>query len=175
MRGFETEQNLIENKELLLNENDKHLSDNIIYVSKPNNSLSPFLAIYLVAIISLFILMIALSFAKIGAWPVLIYAFAVIIGLSLAFQHAFKHAGDSEKLSIQDGVLHLEIKELEDFRRYEVNAYWAELITKYFPDGDCRHLAIRSRGREIKIGRHLNANNLNQVAIQLKAKLRELK
>jgi uncharacterized membrane protein len=175
MNVFKPEQNLIENDALFLKENDNKLSENLIYLSKPNNSLSPLIAIYIFSIVALFVLIVALGFAKVGAWPVLIYAFAVLIGLSLAFQHAFNHAGDFEKLAIQDGVFHLEIKELEKYRSYEINAFWAELVTKYLADGDCQQITLRSHGREIKIGRHLSAEKRNAVATQLKSKLLEFK
>lgn len=175
MNQFQSEQKLSENDALELANSDTKSINNFIYVSKPNNSLSPLVAIYIFSIIALFVLIVALGFAKIGAWPVLIYACAVLIGLSLAFQHAFNHAGDFEKLAIENGVFHLEIKELEQLRKYEINAFWAELVTKYLPDGDCHHIALRTQGREIKIGRHLSAENRNKLATQLKAKLLEFK
>lgn len=175
MSQFEPKQNLIENNALQISGNDNKASENFIYVSKPNNSLTPLVAIYIFSIVALFVLIVALGFAKMGAWPVLIYACAVLIGLSLAFQHAFNHVDDFEKLAIQDGVFHLEIKELEQFRKYEINAFWAELVTKYFPDGDCHHIALRSQGREITIGRHLSAENRTKLAKEIKAKLLEFR
>jgi len=175
MREFKHEQSLLENDASLLTKNDFNLPENYIYISKPNNSLTPLVAIYIFSTIALFVMIVGLGFAKIGAWPVLLYAFAVLIGLSLAFQHAFNHANDFEKLTYQDGIFHLEIKELEKYRKYEINAFWAELVTKYFPDGDCQHIALRTHGCEIKIGRHLSAENRNNLARQLKTKLLALK
>jgi len=143
--------------------------------SRPNNSLSPLVAIYVFSIITLIVMVIALRFTFIGAWPVLFYAFAVLIGLSAGFQYVFNHASDFEKITIRDGVVHLEIKELEELRAYEMNACWSKLITKYLPDGDCHHLALRSHGREIMIGRHLSAEKRNELADQLKNKLLQFK
>lgn len=143
--------------------------------SRPNNSLSPLVAVYVFSIIALIVMVIALGFTYIGAWPVLFYAFAVLVGLSAGFQHIFNHASDFEKITIQDGVVHLEIKELEELRAYEMNAYWSKLVTKYLPDGDCHHLAFRSHGREIMIGRHLSAEKRNELADQLKSKLLKFK
>lgn len=175
MKPSELNKGILETAKLNGVDSSQETDANFNYISKPNHSLSIYHAICIFSITLLFVMTIALGFAMIGAWPVLIYAFAVLIGLSLAFQHHYKHVNDFEKLTIQNGMLYLEIKELEEHRKYELNAFWANLTTQYSSDGDCKLIALQSHGREFKIGRHISAEKRNELAKQLKNKLLRIK
>jgi uncharacterized membrane protein len=75
-------------------------ADKFKVLIKPNNSISKTGVIYILLILALLSLVVAMSFALIGAWPVIVYAVLTILAVSLGFNLALKRASDYESLSI---------------------------------------------------------------------------
>lgn len=140
-------------------------------LARPNQSISKAGAFYATTIIGLFLLVIAMSFALIGAWPVIIYAVLVVIGLSLAFQKALQSAGDFERLTITQNSVLLEVQQDGVHRRHEFNSHWLKVILEEMPDGDCRRLALRAHGKEFEFGRNLCSAEKYDASKKLKARL----
>src|SRR5262245_40185558 len=111
---------------------------------------------------------IALAFALVlGAWLILPFAGLEMLVLYLAFRYVDRHAGDYERIAIEGDRVELEYYEGGATRRHELNRRWAQLVTS----GDGRRLALRSHGREFEVGRHLDAEQRQKTARQLKLEL----
>jgi uncharacterized membrane protein len=128
-------------------------------------------SIYLLMLITLCLMVVAIGFSLVGAWPVIIFAIATIICLSLGFQHAWKMSSDYERLTIQDEKLSLEYNEGAQVRRQELNAHWVRVSMDNMPDGNCRRLALLAHGKEISFGRHLCDETKRRVGLLLKVRL----
>lgn len=136
-------------------------------VARRNNSLSSTGRLAVFVFIFVVSVGIALAFALLGAWLILPFAGLEMLVLYLAFRYVDRHAGDYERIAIDGDRVELEFREGGATRRHELNRRWAQLVTS----GDGRRLALRSHGREIEIGRHLNAEQRQKTARQLKQQL----
>jgi uncharacterized membrane protein len=113
---------------------------------------------------------IALAFTMLhGAWPLLPFAGAEMVGLFLAFRHIERHAGDCERVTIGAGRLIVEVFDGSRRQRHEFSSYWARLIVAN-EKSQCR-LAIRSHGREVEVGRHLDTGGRRALAQTLRREL----
>jgi uncharacterized membrane protein len=113
---------------------------------------------------------IALAFTILhGAWPLLPFAGAEMLGLFLAFRHVDRHAGDYERVAIERGRLIVEVFDGSHRSRHEFSSYWARVVVAD-EHRQCR-VAIRSHGREIAVGRHLDACGRRALARQLRREL----
>ena len=99
-----------------------------------------------------------------GLWLVLPFAGLEVGALVLAFVWYARRVGDFERISLQDGKLVVEICERSRVERHEFNPQWARLVVA--PGQDAR-LALRSHGRELEIGRHLDSGERRRLATEL--------
>ena len=99
-----------------------------------------------------------------GAWLVLPFAGLEVGALALAFVWHARRVGDFERISLEDGKLVVEICEHSRVERHEFNPRWARLVVA--PGQDAR-LALRSHGRELEIGRHLDTGDRRRLAAEL--------
>lgn len=113
---------------------------------------------------------IALGFAWLhGAWPLLPFAGAETLGLYLAYRCLERHAGDYERVTVGQERLVVEVVDGGHCMRQEFNRYWARLLVT--DDGrDCR-VALRSHGREMELGRYLDARGRRALAGELRREL----
>ena len=79
-----------------------------------------------------------------------------------------RHAGDYECIRISDGSVAVEVHEGAHISRLEMNRHWASIVCS--EDGS--HLALRSHGREIEVGRHLCEEQRLGMARELRRELR---
>lgn len=140
-------------------------------IARPNCSLSPAGTLCVFSSIAMLTLGSALGFALIGAWPVLPFAGAELIALYAGFHYFWRHAGDYERLSIDDDRVVVDTHEPGRDRHVELSGYWAQVVLDRMPDGYCRRLALRSHGREVEFGRLLNSEERLVVGRQLKSRL----
>jgi uncharacterized membrane protein len=139
--------------------------------ARPNCSLSPAGSFCVIASITLISLFVACGCALLGAWPVLPFAGAELLALVWCFHHVSRHAGDFERLSMDDDKVIVESHEPGRDKRVELSAYWARVVVDCMPDGGCRRLALRSHGREVEFGRHLGSEERLDLARQLKTRM----
>lgn len=116
-------------------------------------------------------LIIALGFAFLGAWPVLPFAGLELAGLALAFRWQARHAGDCERIALEPFRLQVEIREARRSIRHEFNPLWVQVIT----DPAAGRLLLRSHGRDLEIGRHLDADGRRRLGLELMRRLAELR
>ena len=139
----------------------------VAFTAHRNNSLSASSRLLVFGLLIAVSLGIALAFTLLhGAWPLLPFAAAEMVGLLLAWRHLERHAGDYERIAIEHDRLVVEVRDGRRRRRHEFNRYWAQLITA--DDGrECR-VAIRSHGRQAEVGRHLDAPGRRMLAGELR-------
>lgn len=141
--------------------------------TRPHASISKKMALYVLSVIALVMMVVAMCFAFIGAWPVLIYAVLVLLGLSAGFQHTLKQSQNYEKIMIQDSTLQIKSRMLAQNKKVEMNPLWAKVVMECQSHGDCRYLALRSHGRETEVGRYLSTEGRFTLATELKRQLQK--
>ena len=115
---------------------------------------------------------IALAFTWVfGAWLILPFAGLEMLVLYLAFRYVDRHAADYERVAIEGDRLNVDVLDGGRMSRFEFNRYWAQVVCA----ADGRRLALRSHGRELEIGRHLNEEQRLTVARQLRRELRGIR
>jgi uncharacterized membrane protein len=122
-----------------------------VRVARRNNSLTSTGRLTVFAFLFVVSVGIACAFAVLGAWPILPFAGIEMLVLFLALRWVERRAADYERISIAGDRVEIEICEAGRARSHELSRYWAQLVSS-----DGARLALRSHGREIEIGRHLN-------------------
>ncbi len=120
-------------------------------VARRNNSLSSTGRFLVFAFLFAVSVGIAAGFALLGAWLILPFAGLEMLVLYLAFRCMDRRAGDFERIAITGDRVEIEIREAGRLESFELNRCWAQLV-----GGDDGRLALRSHGRDVRIGRHLN-------------------
>jgi len=137
-----------------------------------NCSISPGGLLWLLALLVLLCLGIGAVFAAAGAWMVMPFSVVEMIMLGAAFYLQGRHAGDYERILLQEGRLVVEVCDGEDLRRSELNPAWVRIAEREKP---CEYrLALLSHGNETVIGRHLDSIRRRQLAAVLKKELRAI-
>ncbi|MBI3044769.1 MAG: DUF2244 domain-containing protein [Betaproteobacteria bacterium] len=134
--------------------------------ARRNNSLSSSGRLFVFAFLFIVSIGIAAAFAVIGAWPILPFAGLEMGVLYLAFRVFERHAADYERIAIAGDRVEVEICEAGRARCHEFNRYWAQVVS-----GEGARLALRSHGREVEIGRHLNDDQRRALARELGRRL----
>ena len=137
-------------------------------VARRNNSLSSTGRLLAFGFIFVVSVGIAVAFAMVGAWPILPFAGLEMLVLCLAFRAIERHAADYERIAIDGDRVKVEICEVGQARGHEFNRLWAQVVVSR----DGAQLALRSHGREVGIGRHLNDGQRLTLARELERQLR---
>lgn len=137
--------------------------------ARRNNSLSTAGRLLAFGFILAVSLGVALAFGVVfGAWLILPFAGLEMLVLYLAFRYVERHAEDYEHVTIEGDRVHVEVLDGGHRRQFEFNRCWAQVVCA----GDGSRLALRSHGRDLEIGRHLNQEQRLAVARELKLTLR---
>jgi uncharacterized membrane protein len=121
--------------------------------------------------LAVFSLFVATVFAALGAWLILPFAGLEAFALYLAFAWVRRHAQDMESLSICGDAVALAVRDGGEMHEFSFHRSWARLVV----DGAVRggRLALRSHGREVEVGRFLNAGGREALARELRLRLRQ--
>jgi uncharacterized membrane protein len=139
-----------------------------VYTARRNNSLSSSGRLLIFALIFAVSVGIAAGFSLIfGAWPILPYAGLEMAVLYVAFRYIDRHAGDYERVTIKGGSVAIEVHDGAKRTRLELSRHWARIVCSR----DGSRLALRSHGREIELGRHLNHEQRLEMARDLRREL----
>jgi uncharacterized membrane protein len=142
-----------------------------VYIARRNNSLSSTGRRFAFGFILTVSLGIAAAFSLVfGAWPILPFAGIEMAVLYLAFRYIDRHAGDYERITIRGDSVEVEVREGRRVTRQEFKRCWAQIVCE---DGGAR-LALRSHGREIELGRHVNDEQRAEMALELGRELKGL-
>jgi uncharacterized membrane protein len=144
-------------------------SPSFSFTVKRNCSISPNGCLRLLAMMAMLCVGIALLFACFGAWMILPFAGVEMLALATAFYLVGRHAADHERIEMQDGLLTVRVHEAGRNTEYRFNPAWTNLVVEEAPQ--TMRLAIRSQGRELEIGRHLDRGRRHALAAELKHRL----
>ncbi len=133
---------------------------------KRNCSISPRALGGLLALVAGVSFTIGVAFALYGAWPILPFVGLEVAALAAAFYVNGRHATDYERIALADGALVVEIRDGDRSEAHSFNPHWVQLVVS--PDV---RLALRSHGRELVIGRHLDAPGRERLATVLRGRL----
>lgn len=136
------------------------------HVARPNRSLS--LRGMIVAFACLAVLPLAVAFAcsLAGAWMVLPFAGLELLGVAYAFYLIHRHAEDYESITITGDRLAIEQRIHDKISQVAFHRCWAQVVLREGPGGE-RRLWLRSHGKAVEIGRHINNEQRQQLARQL--------
>lgn len=137
--------------------------------SRRNCSMPPGMLLALLGGGGLFNLGIGAVFAAQGLWLVLPFAGMEVVALAAAFWMVCRHAGDYERVALADGRLRLEVRDARQVSTYEMNPAWVRVVVG--KAGRRTRLALRSHGREVEIGRHLDEAGRERFAALLRERL----
>jgi len=114
---------------------------------------------------------IGIGFAIAGAWPVLPFVGLEIAALAVAFVLYARRAGDYERIELAPGRLVVEVAEAERVVKYELDARAACVVLEK-NEGYGARVLLRSPGKEVEVGRHLDAPSRVEFAAELSRRLR---
>jgi len=137
-------------------------------IAMRNNSLSSSGRVFAFGFIFVVSAGIACAFAALGAWLILPFAGLEMLVLYWAFHHVERHATDYERIAITGNKVSIEIREVGRARHHELSRYWAQVVVSR----DGARLALRSHGREVEIGRHLDEGQRLALAREIGGELR---
>ena len=140
-----------------------------VYTARRNNSLSSSGRRLVFALILTVSFGIAAVFSfGFGAWPIMPFAGIEMAVLYVAFRYVDGHAGDYERITIKGDSVAVEVREGDRVAHFELNRYWAQVVC----EREGAHLALRSHGREIEVGRHMCDEQRLEMARGLARELR---
>lgn len=138
--------------------------------TRRNRSMSPQALVWLLVLTACLSLAIGIGFALFGAWPVLPFVGLEIAALAAAFRAAARHAADYERIVVGDGAMLVEVHEGGRAEVHRFHPGWAQLDTR--KAASAVRVGIRSHGRELEIGRHLDAPGREMLAAELASRLK---
>ncbi len=136
---------------------------------KRNCSMSPQALAGLLALVAGTSFAIGVAFALHGAWPILPFVGLEIAALAAAFYAHGRHAADYERIALADGALVVRIRDGERTEEHRFDPHWVRVVAS--DAGRGVRLALRSHGRELEIGRHLDAPGRERLATALRGRL----
>jgi len=140
-------------------------SKSFMFIARRNCSLAPLPLCALFLALASVSVGIALAWGFIaGAWPVIPFAGLEVVALGAALVWHARRVGEFERISLQDGLLVVEVAERNRLQRHEFNPRWARIDVA---TGRDTRLALRSHGRELEIGRHLDSIGRRRLAAEL--------
>ncbi len=138
---------------------------------KRNCSISPAGLLGVFAALSVASAAIGTGFAIAGAWPVLPFVGLEIVALGAAFVLYARRAGDYERIVLAQGRLTVEVSEAERLVQYRLDPRCARVVLER-SEGYGARVLLRGAGKEVEIGRHLDAPSRIEFAGELSRRLR---
>ncbi len=116
--------------------------------------------------LALISLVIAAGFAAAGAWLIFPFAGVEIAALGVAAWLVRRRAHDFERVALRGDRIQVEFRERGLVQRFEFNRCWARLVA-----GSTGTVALRSHGREVRIGRYCCEESRQVLARELRSRL----
>lgn len=133
------------------------LSNKII--ATPNNSLTHENGVRLLVAMLLVMLVITLSFARMGAWLVLPFAGLELIAFCIAFYTIYLHANDYESVTVDEENVLIEQRNNKAVSSKVFKRYWAQVyLRRETPAKGIfakSKIIISSHGQEVEFGNRL--------------------
>lgn len=138
---------------------------------KRNCSISPAGMLCVFVALAVVSAAIGTGFAMAGAWPVLPFAGLEIVVLGAAFVLHARRATDYERIELATGRLVVEVAQAERLERYELDPRRARVVVER-GEGYGARVLLREAGKEVEVGRHLDALSRVAFAGELSRRLR---
>ena len=134
---------------------------------KRNCSISPRQLAMFYASICTVSLLLACVFTFHGAWLVLVFACIELSAVGFAFLYYARHAGDRERILLQDGCLVVELIESERCRRYRFDTQSLRV------EAPAQRGLVQLHGgaRRLGVGRFLTQFKRREFALELRSAL----
>ena len=116
-------------------------------------------------------LLVACAFGFLGCWPVLPFAGLEIGVLAWAFEAVGNRSGDYETIRIDGDVILVERRQGLNVERHSFNCHWVRLVNEKRRGGRVE-LALRSHGRDTKLGLFLTDEGRMELAEELQTWLK---
>ena len=129
-----------------------HSHEAVQWLLKRHCSLSPAQLGWLYLSLCVVSLAIAGFFWSQGATLIMLFAWAELLAVGVAFLVYARHAGDSEKIVLQGGKLVVELETAGHTQRAEFNREWVRIEPK---DGDGSLIEVSGQGHSVRVGRHV--------------------
>jgi uncharacterized membrane protein len=148
-------------------------------IATPNNSLSPNDSVKLLVAMTAVAFLIALGFARVGAWLVLPFAGLEILALAYAFYFIHLHSSDFESITIEDDRVVVERKSYNELTTMVFQRYWAQISVRNVESkkgvNGKKGLFISSHGKEVEFGRNfINDEQRTELARELRQKIKNI-
>lgn len=148
-------------------------------IAKPNNSLSRDDSVKLLVVMASVALVIALGFARIGAWLVLPFAGLEILAFAYAFHFIYLHSGDFESITIDDDRVVVEKRNYKETTTTIFQRYWAQVnvreVVKSRGGNGKSGLFISSHGNEVEFGRNFINDEQRAILVhELRKKIKNI-
>jgi uncharacterized membrane protein len=138
--------------------------------TRRNCSMPPQALVWLLVFTACLSFAIGIGFALFGAWPVLPFIGLEVAALAIAFYVNARHAADYERIVVRDGLMLVEVHEAGRSHVHRFHPGWVHLHT--LEAGEGVRLGVRSHGKELEIGRHLDASGRSLLAVELAGRLK---
>lgn len=99
---------------------------------------------------------VGLGLLMLGAWPAALFMALPLLGLAWAFRRIQQHAGDFERLTLDDDRLIVDSHSADGDQHLEFNSHWVQVALRRSAVGGGMTLTLRSHGREAIFGRLLS-------------------
>lgn len=142
------------------------------YVARRNNSLTAGGRTFVLCSIAVLVLAISFGFAVNGAWMVVPFAGLEVLVVYLAFRYVAQRAGDYECITFRDDSIVIESQRGAKTDICEFNRHWVHVTLIKARRGDPGRLILRSHGKEVAFGVHLNAEQREALARRLQEHLK---
>ncbi|KPF67843.1 hypothetical protein IP88_12140 [alpha proteobacterium AAP81b] len=137
----------------------------------PNRSLAPYHMRWVVGGVAVIFGLGALRFLALGAWPVLPFLALDVGALWWAFRASNATGRALERVVLADDALTVTRISHHGVRRdVALEAYWTRVDVEETPLGDA-HLFLTGRGRRVRVGGFLSADERREVAKVIAAAL----
>jgi uncharacterized membrane protein len=146
-------------------------TDGFSLTLKRNCSISPAGLLSVFAALSVASAAIGIGFAIAGAWPVLPFVGLEIAALGAAFVLYARRATDYERIELARDCLLVEVAEAQRTERYRLDPRRARIVVEK-GNGYGARVLLREAGKEVELGRHLDAQARLEFAAELSRRLR---
>lgn len=116
-----------------------------------------------------------IAFLMLGIWPVTVCMVLPLVGLAWAFHHVERHAGDFERLVLDDDRLIVDCHTPEQDQHLEFNSQWVQVALRPTAVGGGTTLTLRSHGKEVAFGHLLSDEERAALSHELSLRLARLR
>lgn len=136
-------------------------------LTRPNCSLSETGRLLFFCVMSLFSLVVAVSFVFVGAWLVFPFAGLEVFGLGWALYYVSCHTGDYECIVVSGDEVVVETRSYKTIHQVKLQRHWVQVIVNAgVGQGRCR-VWLRACGKEVEVGRFIDDDGRLKLSQQI--------